>query len=92
MSTKTAIEELVQLFAESGMHVTEEQARSVAERISGSVDAHLAFLKKVRADAAGYRPLEPGPFGVSDKFSAPIAYTLEDPPSALPAPPLSAAE
>lgn len=66
------LDKLVAMLAQSGTVATREQAERLAIRVAGSVDAYIADLERTRAELQGYRPLEPGPDGVPDKFSQPI--------------------
>lgn len=66
------IDKLVAMLAETGTTATREQAERLAVRVSGSVDAYIAELERTRADLQDYKPLDPPPEGVSDKFSQPI--------------------
>jgi hypothetical protein len=71
------LDKLVAMLAESGTEATREQAERLAIRVAGSVDAYITDLETTRAGLKGYRPLEPGADGVPEKFSDPVAYSVE---------------
>ena len=73
----TDLEELQRALEGRGFTVTAEQAEAMALRIAGSVPAYLAQLRANDQAAADYRPATgPAP---SDKFSEPLAWSLETP-------------
>lgn len=71
------LDKLVAMLAESGTDATREQAERLAQRVSGSVEAHIAMIERRRAELADYKPLKGE---ASDKFSAPLSYEVEPPP------------
>ena len=73
----TDLEELLAALKSRGFDVTADQAEAMALRIAGSVPAYLAQLRANDQAAADYRPATgPAP---SDKFSEPLAWSLESP-------------
>lgn len=74
---KTPLARLVAVLAARSITVTPEQAEAMAVRLAGGVDAYLDQLAANDKAAAEYIPAAPGE--VSEKFTAPLAYTLESP-------------
>ncbi len=74
------IDKLIAMLAESGTVATRKQAKRLAVRVAGSVDAYIADLERTRAELQDYQTLPEPPEGVSGKFSEPLAYEIEPPP------------
>jgi hypothetical protein len=80
----TPIEKLTAILNARGLDVTPSQAKGIAVRSAGSVEAYLEMLAQNDKDLA--KLIEPPPGPVSEKFSAPLAYTV-NPPTGVEPPP-----
>lgn len=72
----TPIDELVLRFHSHGIDVSPEQAETMAKRISGSIEAHLALMDQTDRQTAEYRPLDIPVDRISDKLKEPLSQPM----------------
>lgn len=73
----SAIAKLVELMRLNGLDVTPDQARQIAIRISGSVEAYLSESLAAQTLADNFQP---NTGACSDKFTEDLSFTLESRP------------